>query len=75
MGGEVCYQKGRERGPWFEIKCIKEVIRNKKARSEDTSFERRLLENWSKYSGWGNARAIPCLSRKSSRRVTLIVGG
>ena len=30
MSGGICKQKGKERGPWFEIKCIKEVIVNKK---------------------------------------------
>lgn len=52
MGGEICYQKGKERGPWYEIKCIKEVIANKKARGEDASFEEKLLKSWRKYPGW-----------------------
>ena len=46
MGGETCHQKGRERGRWYEIKCIKEVIINKEARGEDATFERGLLRAW-----------------------------
>lgn len=68
MGGEICHQKGRERGPWFEIKCTKEVIRNKEARGEDASFERALLKSWSKYPGWEDAKVIPRLSRKSKNK-------
>jgi len=56
MGGEVCYQKGKERGPWYEIQCVKEVIVNKEARGEDATFERELLKSWSKYPGWGDAK-------------------
>jgi len=26
MGGEVCHQIGRERGPWYAIKCVADVI-------------------------------------------------
>ncbi len=44
MGGEICYQKGKERGPWYEIKCTKDVIRNKAARGEDAGYERSLLK-------------------------------
>ena len=51
----ACYHKGRERGPWYEIKCIRDIIVNKEARGEDTSFERGLLESWSKYPGWEDA--------------------
>ena len=55
MGGEVCYRKGYERGPWYEIKCIKEIIVNKKARGEDAKFEESLLRSWSKYPGYKDA--------------------
>ena len=55
MSGGICYQKGRERGPWYEIKCTKAVIVNKEGRGEDASFERELLKAWSKYPGWEDA--------------------
>jgi len=54
MGG-ICYQKNNERGPWFEIKCTKEVIINKEARGENANFERELLESWAKYPGYEEA--------------------
>jgi len=55
MGGEICYQKGRERGPWFEIKCVREIIISKEAKGKDVSFERELLKSWSRYEGWEDA--------------------
>jgi len=55
MGGEICKKEGSQRGPHFEIKCVKEVIVNKEARGEDASFERNLLKEWSKYKGWEGA--------------------
>lgn len=55
MGGEVCKIKGRERGPWYEIKCVRETIKLKEASGEDASFERGLLKSWSKYEGWEDA--------------------
>ena len=54
MGG-ICHLKGKERGNWFEIKCVKEVVTNKEARGEDASFERCLLKSWSRYEGWESA--------------------
>lgn len=54
-----CYRKGKEQGVWFEIKCVKETIALKEADDEDTSFERKLLKNWSKYPGWEDARMVP----------------
>ena len=56
MGGEITKRKGYERGPWFEIKCVKEAIISKEADGEDTSFERNLLESWSKYEGFEGAK-------------------
>ena len=55
MGGEICYKKGEQRGPWYEIKCTQDVVRNKEARGEDASFERALLKSWSKYQGYEDA--------------------
>lgn len=46
----VCYQKGRERGIWFEIKCLKDVIKNKEGRGEDASFGKQILKSFLKYS-------------------------
>ena len=59
MGGEVCYQSTRERGPWFEIKCVKEI------KGEDATFERNLLRSWSKYPGWESAEMPPRKATKS----------
>ncbi len=59
MGGEICYQKGKERGPWFEIKCVRETIMSKEAKGEDATFERNLLKAWSEYKGYESAREPP----------------
>lgn len=46
----ICYKKGSERGLWFEIKSIEEIIAIKKDLGKDTSFEKRLLRSYKKYS-------------------------
>ena len=56
MGGEICYQKGRERGPWLEIKTVKDIIISKEKRGADAAFEYELLKSWSKYPGYGQAK-------------------
>jgi len=55
MSGGSCHQKGRERGPWFEIECVKKDIISKEAKGIDTSFEKGLLKSWVKYPGYKNA--------------------
>lgn len=75
MGGEVCYQAGKERGPWYEIKCIKENINSKESRNEDASFERGLLESWGKYPGWETAKdALRTLGKSKSGGVKALGG-
>lgn len=56
MGGEICLQVGKERGPWFEIKCTKEIILSKEAKGKDAAFERGLLRAWGKHRGWEGAK-------------------
>ena len=65
MGGEVCHQKGKERGPWYKIQCVREDILTKEAKGEDASFQRSLLRAWSKYPGFEGAKdAIPRRTRE-----------
>ena len=52
MGGETSHSKGKERGPWFAIKSIKESILIGEALGKDKSYERKLLKEWSKHKGW-----------------------
>ncbi|MBA7567485.1 hypothetical protein ES708_09197 [subsurface metagenome] len=69
MGGEICHRRGKERGPWYEIKCVRETIIDKEANGKDASFERGLLESWSKYPGWEAARtALDTLGKSKSKR-------
>ena len=56
MGDKVSHKKNEEKGNWYQIKCVKDVVTNKEARREDASFERELLMSWSKYKGWEDAR-------------------
>jgi len=56
MGDKDSHKKGEERGNWYQIKCVKDVVRNKEARGEDASFERELLKSWHNYPGWEGAR-------------------
>jgi len=56
MGGEVCKRKGFERGPYYEIEFVKEVIIAKEAKGEDASFERDLLKSWAKHESYKGAK-------------------
>jgi len=56
MGGEVCRQRGKERGPWYDIQSVADVIKSKEARGADASFERGLLKSWQKYEGYEGAK-------------------
>ena len=49
MGG-ICYKRYNERGLFFEIKCIEDVIAGKRKRKIDANFEKKLLEFYKKYS-------------------------
>jgi len=49
MGG-VCYKEGSERGLWYEIQCIQEVIDSKTSRNENCDFEQKLLKSYKKYT-------------------------
>ena len=55
MGGEVCYRKGGERGPWYAIECVRRDILSKEDRGINATFERCLLKSWSEYPGWEGA--------------------
>jgi len=46
----VCYKKGSERGLWYEIQCIQEVIDSKTSRDEDCTLEKKLLKSYKKYT-------------------------
>jgi len=68
MGGEICKQVGKERGPWFEIKCVKDIIISKEAKGQDAKFERGLLKSWSKYNGYESSKqALQECDRARSR--------
>ena len=46
----ACHQKFKETGLWFEIKCLENDIKSKESRGEDTSFEKKLLRSYKKYT-------------------------
>ena len=52
----ICHIKNKERGIWFEIKSIAEIIKSKEAKGLDASYERNLLESWSKHEGYEGAK-------------------
>ena len=68
MGGETCHQKGRERGPWYEIRCVRNDIIAKEAKGEDAKFERSLLRAWGKQKGWEDALQTPRRTRGKSKK-------
>jgi hypothetical protein len=69
MGG-TCHVKGKERGAWYEIECVKNDIISKEAKGMDASFERKLLKPWAKFEGWELAQdALDSLGKRKSGRV------
>jgi hypothetical protein len=56
--GGFCYRPGYERGPWYEIECLKNDIIRKEKRGDDADFERGLLKSWSKYPGYEKAGEV-----------------
>ena len=66
MGGEVCHAIGKERGPWYNVKSIKDIILSKEAKGQDATFERELLKSWGKYEGYEDICRTP-EQRKSGR--------
>jgi len=76
MGGEICLRKGRERGPWYEIQCVKNDIISKESRGEDASYERGLLNSWAKYPGYKTAGdALRTLGKSTHSRLTTAANG
>ena len=70
MGGEICYRKGFERGPWFEIQEMKNLIIAKEASGEDATRERKILKSWTKYEGYETAgEAYRTLGKSKSGRL------
>ena len=49
MYGGECYLKNKERGLWFEIKCLEDTIEAKEKSGQDVSFEKRILKAYKKY--------------------------
>lgn len=47
-GGGNCFRPGEERGPWFELKCIRENIDCRAAEGDPAEYERRLYLYWIK---------------------------
>lgn len=74
MGGEICKAKGRERGPWYEILCLKNNIISKESKGGTDTFGRILLKSWSDYPGYQGAKEaleecdrVPSRSRDKSK--------
>jgi len=40
----VCYQKGKERGLFFELKCVSETIAILESLGKDASHEKTILK-------------------------------
>jgi len=58
MSNGTCHQKNKERGTWFQIKCVQDDIVAKEAKGKDATFERELLKSWAKYPGWENEELV-----------------
>lgn len=53
----------------YEIRCVKKDIANKEARGDDATYERWLLQQWSKYPGWEDAGNLPPPPKRVSQSV------
>jgi len=53
--GGICYRKGKERGAWYEIECMKQSIIGREAGGQRDNFGRDLLKAWSEYPGYEGA--------------------
>ena len=72
----ICKIKGRERGAYFEIQCVKSDIIAKELEGEDTKFERSLLRAWGQFKGWESALdALASLGKSKSRGVKPLSNG
>jgi len=70
MGGEICYRKNYERGPWYKIQTVRDIIIWKENHNEDASFERKLLRSWQKYEGYESAgEALRTLGKPKIKRL------
>jgi len=56
MSGGNCYRKGYERGPWFEIKSMADIIKTKETNGHDATYERSLLKSWADYEGYEKSK-------------------
>jgi len=50
MSGGVCHTKNKERGIYFEIQCLQELVDSPTARDEDKKLAKKILKCWSKVS-------------------------
>ena len=66
MGDKESHKKSEEKGNWYQIKCVREVIAHKEVRGEDARFERELLKSWAKYHGWEDAEMVLSVAESST---------
>ena len=55
MSGGSCYRPGFERGPWFELKCLREIITGLESRGKSAAWERKLYAAWLKHQEYALA--------------------
>ena len=46
----ICKIKGRERGLWYEIKVLEDMIARNKAPQKELDYAKVLLESYKKFS-------------------------
>jgi len=49
MGG-ICKARGRERGLWYEIKVLEDMIARNKAPQDQLDYAKILVKSYKKYS-------------------------
>jgi hypothetical protein len=50
-----CYRPGYERGPWHELRVLREHIAGREARGEDVTWYKDIYFSWLKYPEYARA--------------------
>jgi len=72
----ICKTKGKEKGAWFEVNSIANIIIAKEAKGQDAEFERSLLIAWAKHPDYKMAKeALSQIDRReiSKKQGVLII--
>lgn len=62
----ICYRKGYEKGLWYEIKTLEDLIHNPQAGEKDREYAKTLVRAYRKLSEKDYQRAIDTREKSKS---------